>query len=85
MPDITRPDGATIHYEVFGSGYPLLLIAPGGVSSQIEFWRRSAVNPIERFAGDYQVELKTGKALGHAYGGGSQFFSMWVVGRDKPE
>jgi len=35
-------------------------------------------------AGDYQVELKTGKALGHAYGGGSQFFSMWVVGSDKP-
>ncbi|MFN8618819.1 MAG: alpha/beta hydrolase [Dehalococcoidia bacterium] len=55
MPDITRPDGATIHYEVFGSGYPLLLIAPGGVSSQIEFWRRSAVNPIERFANDFQV------------------------------
>ncbi|MDQ1521343.1 MAG: hypothetical protein QOI55_2416, partial [Actinomycetota bacterium] len=22
--------------------------------------------------------------LGHAYGGGSQFFSMWVVGSDKP-
>jgi acetyl-CoA C-acetyltransferase len=24
-------------------------------------------------------------ALGHAYGGGSQFFAMWVVGADKPE
>ena len=24
------------------------------------------------------------KALGHAYGGGSQFFAMWVVGADKP-
>jgi acetyl-CoA C-acetyltransferase len=23
-------------------------------------------------------------ALGHAYGGGSQFFAMWVVGADKP-
>lgn len=23
-------------------------------------------------------------ALGHAYGGGSQYFSMWVVGRDRP-
>jgi acetyl-CoA C-acetyltransferase len=28
--------------------------------------------------------MKTGRALGHAYGGGAQFFSMWVVGRDKP-
>ena len=35
-------------------------------------------------AGDYQVPLKTGKALGHAYGGGSQFFAMWVVGSEKP-
>ena len=25
-----------------------------------------------------------GKALGHAYGGGSQYFSMWVVGAEKP-
>lgn len=55
MPEITRPDGATIHYEVFGAGYPLLLIGPGGVSSQVEFWERSAINPIERFAGDFQV------------------------------
>ncbi|WP_375539763.1 hypothetical protein, partial [Dietzia sp. DQ12-76] len=23
------------------------------------------------------------KALGHAYGGGSQFFSMWVVGSER--
>jgi acetyl-CoA C-acetyltransferase len=23
-------------------------------------------------------------ALGHAYGGGSQFFAMWAVGADKP-
>ena len=40
MPEITRPDGATIHYEVVGRGYPLLLIAPGGVSSQVAFWKR---------------------------------------------
>jgi acetyl-CoA C-acetyltransferase len=23
-------------------------------------------------------------ALGHAYGGGAQYFAMWVVGADKP-
>ena len=55
MPQIARPDGATIHYEVFGSGYPLLLIAPGGVSSQIQFWERSSINPIERFADSFRV------------------------------
>ncbi|MFN0095586.1 MAG: alpha/beta fold hydrolase [Dehalococcoidia bacterium] len=55
MPTISRPDGATIYYEVHGSGYPLLLIAPGGVSSQVEFWRRGAINPITAFASDFQV------------------------------
>jgi len=34
-------------------------------------------------AGDHQVP-NARKALGHAYGGGSQYYSMWVVGADKP-
>jgi acetyl-CoA C-acetyltransferase len=34
-------------------------------------------------AGEYQVDgART--ALGHAYNGASQYFSMWVVGADKP-
>ena len=34
-------------------------------------------------AGEHQVDgART--AVGHAYGGGSQFFAMWVVGADKP-
>lgn len=55
MPDVMRPDGTTIHYEVFGSGFPLLLLAPGGVNSQIEFWQRSIINPIESFADEFMV------------------------------
>jgi pimeloyl-ACP methyl ester carboxylesterase len=55
MPTITRPDGATIHYEVFGSGFPLLLIAPGGVSSEIGIWERSAINPIKAYAENFTV------------------------------
>jgi acetyl-CoA C-acetyltransferase len=35
-------------------------------------------------AGDHQVDGAR-KALGHAYGGGSQFFAMWVVGSEQPE
>jgi pimeloyl-ACP methyl ester carboxylesterase len=44
MPVFTRPD-AEIYYEVYGSGYPLLLFAPGGLRSQLEFWRHSPGNP----------------------------------------
>lgn len=55
MPELIRPDGAVIHYEVFGSGYPFLLLAPGGVNSQIDFWEHSAVNPITEFSDDFMV------------------------------
>jgi acetyl-CoA C-acetyltransferase len=34
-------------------------------------------------AGEHQVP-DARRALGHAYGGGSQFFAMWVVGADRP-
>ena len=33
--------------------------------------------------GEHQIDgVRT--AVGHAYGGGSQFFAMWVVGSEKP-
>lgn len=55
MPTISRPDGTTIHYEVTGRGFPLLVIAPGGVSSQLEFWERSPINPLTEFAREFMV------------------------------
>lgn len=55
---------------------------PIGASGMIRFGE--AAQQVRGRAGDYQVERKTGRALGHAYGGGSQFFSMWVVGDEKP-
>lgn len=54
MPYVQRPDAA-IYYEVHGRGFPLLLVAPGGVSSQIEFWDRQAFNPIKEFADEFMV------------------------------
>ena len=55
MPTLSRPDGTTIHSEVFGSGYPLLLIAPGGVSSQIDFWARSPFDPTTELSDEFMV------------------------------
>jgi acetyl-CoA C-acetyltransferase len=54
---------------------------PIGASGLLRF-AESAMQVMGR-AGDHQVDgART--ALGHAYGGGSQFFSMWVVGSAKP-
>ena len=54
MPHVVRPDGARIYYEVQGSGVPLLLFAPGGINSQVSFWKRSAINPFD-FADEFMV------------------------------
>ena len=54
---------------------------PIGASGMIRF-AEAAMQVMGR-AGEHQVE-GVRKAVGHAYGGGSQFFSMWVVGSEKP-
>jgi len=44
MPVLQR-EGAEIYYEVHGAGPPLLIFAPGGLRSQLAFWRASPSNP----------------------------------------
>ncbi|MEV0687584.1 thiolase domain-containing protein [Nocardia sp. NPDC050378] len=55
---------------------------PIGASGLIRF--AEAAKQVMGRAGDYQV-AGARKALGHAYGGGSQYFAMWVVGSERPE
>ena len=45
----------SIHYEEHGHGFPVLLIAPGGMRSSIEFWDSTPWNPIEHLSDDYRV------------------------------
>ena len=54
---------------------------PIGASGMLRFGE--AALQVRGAAGEHQVDGAR-KALGHAYGGGSQFFAMWVVGADKP-
>jgi acetyl-CoA C-acetyltransferase len=54
---------------------------PIGASGMIRF-AEAAIQVMGK-AGDHQV-AGARKALGHAYGGGSQYYSMWVVSSDKP-
>ena len=46
-----------IHYEESGraDGFPVLLIAPGGMKSAIPFWANAPWNPIEHLSGDFRV------------------------------
>jgi pimeloyl-ACP methyl ester carboxylesterase len=54
MPIFQRADIA-LHYEEYGSGYPLLLIAPGGMRSIIDFWHRSPFDPTNELATTFRV------------------------------
>ena len=54
---------------------------PIGASGMLRF--AEAAMQVRGQAGEHQVDgART--AVGHAYGGGSQFFAMWVVGAEKP-
>ena len=44
MPTLNIRDGE-IYYEVHGSGFPLIIFAPGGLRSELAFWRHSPSNP----------------------------------------
>lgn len=41
MAVLKRPD-AEIHYQEYGSGFPILLFAPGGLRSRMEMWHSPA-------------------------------------------
>ncbi|WP_067433096.1 thiolase domain-containing protein [Nocardioides jensenii] len=54
---------------------------PIGASGMLRF--AEAALQVRGQAGAHQVD-GVRRALGHAYGGGSQFFAMWVVGAEPP-
>jgi acetyl-CoA C-acetyltransferase len=73
---VTAFDGAM---PVNASG-GVLSSNPIGASGMLRF-AEAAMQVCAR-AGEHQVDGAK-LALGHAYGGGSQFFSMWMVGAEK--
>jgi len=54
MATFTRGD-VTLYFEEHGSGFPILLIAPGGMRSELALWDRAPWNPIEVLAPHYRV------------------------------
>jgi pimeloyl-ACP methyl ester carboxylesterase len=54
MPVFKRDD-IELYYEEHGQGFPVLLIAPGGMRSAVAFWERTPWNPIMHLASHYRV------------------------------
>ncbi|HEV2361368.1 MAG TPA: thiolase domain-containing protein, partial [Acidimicrobiales bacterium] len=70
--------GGAIPWNASGG---VLSTNPIGASGMLRF--AEAAMQVRGVAGEHQVDGAS-VALGHAYGGGSQFFAMWVVGSEKP-
>jgi pimeloyl-ACP methyl ester carboxylesterase len=45
----------SIHYDIEGDGYPVLLIAPGGMRSANDLWSTVPWNPRTALSGEYRV------------------------------
>jgi pimeloyl-ACP methyl ester carboxylesterase len=54
MATFTRGE-TLIHYEEHGSGHPVLLFAPGGMRSSLDFWNRTPFDPVRELAGSFRV------------------------------
>ena len=71
MSSFERP-GVTLHYEEHGSGFPILLIAPGGMRSAIPAWDKAPWNPVEHLADRYRVvamdQRNAGASVGEVHG-----------------
>src|SRR5215470_11897187 len=52
-----RANGATIHYEEFGEGFPILTFAPAGLQSTIAVWSQPSapINPTTELATGFRV------------------------------
>ncbi len=73
MPDIERPDGTLLAYQVQGSGPPLLLLAPGVVNSEIDSWGRTPFDPRTSLADVFSVIAMDQRYAGRSTGPSSPF------------
>src|SRR5690606_37301096 len=72
----TQPEGEPVpafeqgeielYYEEHGRGFPVLLIAPGGMRSAVPFWERTPWNPIEDLAGEFRVSAMDQRNAGRS-------------------
>lgn len=59
---------AQLYYEEHGSGFPVLLIAPGGMRSNVDYWQNTPWNPIEQLAPHYRVIAMDQRNAGRSRG-----------------
>jgi pimeloyl-ACP methyl ester carboxylesterase len=61
-------DSTSIHFEVYGSGFPLLLIAPGAMESAIPMWEGATINPLALYAESFRLIAMDQRNAGRSFG-----------------
>jgi len=67
MTTFSRGD-VSIYYEESGSGFPLLLLAPGGLNSTIDAWGRAAIDPLASLADEFRLIAMDQRNAGRSTG-----------------
>jgi pimeloyl-ACP methyl ester carboxylesterase len=67
VPRLAHGD-TSIYYEEQGSGFPLLLIAPGAMNSAIELWSGATINPLEVYSEDFRLIAMDQRNAGRSSG-----------------
>lgn len=67
MPRFAHGD-TSIYYEESGSGFPLLLIAPGAMNSAIELWSGATINPLDVYSEDFRLIAMDQRNAGRSTG-----------------
>ena len=57
-----------LHYDEYGTGFPVLLIAPGGMKSEASFWESTPWNPIEQLSDKFRVIAMDQRNAGRSTG-----------------
>lgn len=73
MPETVRPDGARIHYEVYGTGFPVLLLGPGEVPGQCDGARAAFAELATALAAQFRVVTVDARHQGRSTGPAEPF------------
>src|ERR1700730_988146 len=61
-------DLTSIYFEEHGSGFPLLLIAPGAMNSTIEMWANATINPLALYEDAFHLIAMDQRNAGRSFG-----------------
>jgi pimeloyl-ACP methyl ester carboxylesterase len=61
-------DSTSIYFEEHGSGFPLLLIAPGAMNSIIAMWARATINPLTVYEDIFRLIAMDQRNAGRSFG-----------------